>query len=428
MISVVEKNWHTIDKCRICKNPNLVEIIDLGMMELSGHFPRPNEIVDSAPLTLVKCFGAEACGLVQLAHSYSLSEMYGLNYGYRSGLNQSMVRHLEQHVRNLESKLTLVEQDVVIDIGSNDCSLLKKYRSPEVRKIGIDPTIKKFSSFYPSDVVQIADFFPNPVVKEILNGRKAKIITSMAMFYDLEDPSAFVASIAENLDGEGLWLFEQSYLPIMLDKTSYDTICHEHLEYYCIKQIKWMLDRTDLKIVDIQFNDINGGSFSVVVAHEDSSHTEFSRLQELLDAEKSCDSLETFEDFRLRVLRHGRELHDRIIELKSLGHRVLGYGASTKGNVILQHCKIGPALMPMVLEVNLDKLGCTTPGGRVPIVNEKDFVLEAMDILLPLPWHFRNIFEEKLSGFLEKGGQILYPLPKIDLVGKKNTSEIGARV
>ena len=259
--------------CRICKNENLVDILDLGNQALTGVFPKPDECVEQGPLQLVKCIGGgQACGLVQLKHSFESEKMYGDNYGYRSGLNASMVMHLTEIVSKIENFVHLKDEDLIIDIGSNDGTLLSKYTNRTLDFLGMDPTGRKFIKYYPEDVELYSDFFSANNVRSVRKNKKAKVITSIAMFYDLENPIQFAKEIESILEAEGIWVFEQSYLPLMLKTVSYDTVCHEHLEFYCLKQIEYILGAANLRIVDVITNDINGGSFQIMAAKENACY------------------------------------------------------------------------------------------------------------------------------------------------------------
>jgi NDP-4-keto-2,6-dideoxyhexose 3-C-methyltransferase len=247
--------YSTIQACRICGNKNLESIVDLGNMALTGRFPLPHEKIPVGPLELVRCASHgnnDACGLVQLRQSYDLGELFTDHYGYRSSLNRSMVRHLETIVKRAQELVTLDPDDLVLDIGSNDGTTLGLYQRLDLDLVGIDACGHKFAQYYPGHVRLIADFFSAAKVREIVGPKKARIITSIAMFYDLENPLAFVREIHDILAKDGIWIFEQSYLPMMIDNTSYDTICHEHLEYYALRQIVWMFDRANMKIVDVR--------------------------------------------------------------------------------------------------------------------------------------------------------------------------------
>ena len=252
--------YKTISKCRICESKHLASVMVLGEQALTGVFPHSrSKKITNGPVELVKCSGVGCCGLAQLKQSFDLSEMYGMNYGYRSGLNASMVRHLHSKVAKILTLDVLESGDLVIDIGSNDATTLLAYPENNFQLVGVDPTGIKFSSYYPSEIGLIAEFFSADLVAKTLSGKKAKVITSFSMFYDLEDPITFAREIEASLSDDGVWIFEQSYLPAMLRINSFDTICHEHLEFYALKQINWIADKAGLKLLDVEFNDINGG-------------------------------------------------------------------------------------------------------------------------------------------------------------------------
>ena len=408
--------YKEIPNCRLCHGTRLEDILDLGEQALTGIFPKSaREEVARGPLRLAKC---SDCHLVQLRHNYDLSQLYGETYGYRSGLNQSMVQHLQAKVARIRSRAELGTGDLVVDIGANDSTLLQAYPS-NLTLVGVDPSGSKFQRFYPPHVRLIPDFFSAELVRKAYPGKRAKVITSIAMFYDLERPQDFVDQVAGLLDDEGLWVFEQSYLPFMLETNSYDTVCHEHLEYYALAQIKRMMDKAGLKIVDVEFNDVNGGSFSITAAPRRSKHQESSALLEsTLDKETKLGlaGLDVYRRFAARAAEHRRELTRLLGELKKAGKRVFGYGASTKGNVLIQYCGIGPDLVPCIAEVNEDKFGSFTPRSRIPIVSEAEARAQNPDYFIVFPWHFRAGILRREQPFLQRGGRFLFPLPQIDVV------------
>jgi hypothetical protein len=396
----------------------LEQVLDLGEQELTGVFPRSaEESVTRGPLRLVKCeelVGGDACGLVQLEHSYDLGEMFGENYGYRSGLNPSMVRHLHAKVDAIVASANLREGDLVIDIGSNDGTTLSRYPR-RCRLVGIDPTAAKFRDYYPSYVDVIPDFFSAALVAERFSGRKAKVVTSFSMFYDLEDPMRFMREIHAVLADDGVWVFEQSYMPTMLDMNSYDTVCHEHLEYYALRQIKWMTDRIGFVIVDVTFNDVNGGSFSVTAMKTSSGARQSPNVDEILRDElvRRLDTAAPLHEFAARVVESRRQLLTLIEELRALGESLYGLGASTKGNVLLQYCGVTARDIPMIGEVNAEKYGRLTPGCNIPIVAEDELVASKAKYLLVLPWHFRKHF---VASPKLKGKRLVFPLPRVEIV------------
>ncbi len=417
---MTKPRYRAIDRCRICSNSNLMPVLDLGEQYLTGVFPRGrDDNLTCGPLELVRCEGADACGLVQLRHSYDHGEMYGANYGYRSSLNKSMVRHLADKVDALLEIVPLSPSDLVLDIGSNDGTLLSNYPIAGPALVGMDPTAAKFRELYRPDIRIVPDFFSADALRRHFPGRRAKLVTSIAMFYDLEAPQAFADQVASILAQDGVWHFEQSYLPSMLRTTSYDTICHEHLEYYALRQIKWMIDRAGLKIIDVTFNAVNGGSFAITAAPVAAPYPECTdKIRAILDEEDRMGLRQfgTYLAFATRVMEHKLELLKTLRSINARKMKVLGYGASTKGNVLLQYCGLSPQEIPCIADVNSDKFGCVTPGTWIPIVSEADAKAANPDYLLVLPWHFRDNLVAREQEFLHRGGKMIFPLPAIDVV------------
>lgn len=409
--------YKKIEKCRICSNENLTCVLDLGQQMLTGVFPSSKEMkVTSGPLRLVKCVGAESvCGLLQLEHSYDLGEMYGDNYGYRSGLNASMVSHLHAKVQKILGQIDLKKGDLIIDIGSNDSTTLQAYPTGDLNLVGIDPTGIKFHSYYPPHIQLIPDFFSSELVKKQFPEMKAKVVTSFSIFYDLEDPVSFMQQVYDVLANDGIWVFEQSYMPTMLAMNSYDTVCHEHLEFYSLRQIKWMTDRVGFKILDVEFNTVNGGSFSVSVSKSQGDLTVTAEVQNVLDTEKAMqlDTLIPYQKFADRVVKTRDDLLKFIEKSSFDGKTVAVLGASTKGNVLLQFCGLTGKEIDSVGEVNPEKFGCYTPGSWIPIISEKELLTKKPDYLIILPWHFRDFFVAN-KNFV--GMTLIFPLPNLELV------------
>ena len=416
--------YSAINQCRICGNKNLVKVLDLGEQTLTGVFPRrKDQVITRGPLQLVKCTGnVECCGLLQMAHSYDLGEMYGDNYGYRSGLNPSMVKHLHAKVARILRIVDLSDSPIVLDIGSNDGTTLSAYPSQKCTRVGMDPTSDKFRQYYPEGVTAIADFFSARRFSEEFPGRKVRVVTSFSMFYDLERPMDFVREVAEILDERGIWVFEQSYMPLMLERNSYDTACHEHLEYYGLRQIDWMLRRCGLKIVDVEFNDVNGGSFSVTAARTDSAFVESLDAKGVLAREvaEGLDGLEPYIEFARRAEASRDELRAFVSAARVEGRRVACLGASTKGNVLLQYCGFTENDVEAVGEVNPDKFETFTPGTLLPIVDEHELLASEPDYLIVLPWHFRDFFMLKYN---LKNSRLVFPLPRLEIIGSAVAKE-----
>lgn len=406
-----------IERCRMSGSEHLITVLDLGTQALTGVFPSSTTTpVTQGPLQLVWCPDS---GLLQLRHSYDLAEMYGMNYGYRSGLNRGMVAHLQNKIHHLTRKYPVRGGDVVLDIGSNDATTLKAYTTQGLKRVGIDPTGVKFKEYYPNDIRLVPDFFTAEAFRGIFPSESAKVITSIAMFYDLERPGDFVSHIRDVLASDGVWHFEQSYMPSMLRTNSYDTVCHEHLEYYALGPVKTLLESNGLKIVDVEMNSVNGGSFAVTASHATSSIQPNTPLIEWLLEQEERMGLNTprpYRDFEERVFRHREDLSRLVRTLNADGKKVIGYGASTKGNVLLQFCGFTPEEIPCIAEVNPDKFGKFTPGTHIPIVSEMEAHAMEPDYMLVLPWHFRDGIIQREQEFLARGGKLIFPLPEIEII------------
>ena len=408
--------YSATDKCRVCGEVNLLSVLSLGQQSLTGVFPKKENVhITSGPLDLVWC---QDCGLLQLKQSYSLSEMYGENYGYRSGLNMSMVRHLQQKIHTLEKMFPLQENDIVLDIGSNDATSLKAYQS-RCRKIGMDPTGLKFKQYYTDDIVLVPDFFSAGSFRDAFPCGKAKIVTSIAMFYDLEEPLRFIRDIECILAPDGVWHFEQSYMPSMLRTNAYDTICHEHVEFYSFRVVRDMLAQCGMQVLDVQTNAVNGGSFAVTACKLGATYSPNVPVINWLLQQEDDMGLTTpkpYRDFEERVFRHRKNLKELVESLVAAGKTVAGYGASTKGNVLLQFCGLDRRHIKCIAEVNEDKFGAFTPGTNIPIVSEAEVRAMKPDYLLVLPWHFKHFILEREKEFIEQGGKFIFPLPEIEIV------------
>jgi len=394
-----------------------VQAIDLGDQSLTGVFPLASEPDPPAgPLTLLWCAD---CTLVQLSIDFPQEQMYGDNYGYRSGLNSSMVRHLARLAQQVEQAVQDVQSPLFLDVGSNDGTLLSHISAANARKVGMDPTVSKFREYYPQDSLAIADFFSAETFMRYVD-RKADAVTAVSMFYDLPDPVSFAQQIASILSDEGVLFLEQSYLPSMLRTKSYDTICHEHIEYYSLKTIEEILSRGGLRVLDVSFNRVNGGSFALTACKETSKRKADETLLPWFrrqEAHWSLDTPEPFRNFERDVFSHRNDLKALITALVESGKTVMGLGASTKGNVLLQLCGIGPESVTCIGEVNEEKYGHVTPGTRIPIVPDAEVRAANPDYLLVLPWHFREGIVAREEEYLAGGGKLIFPLPEIEIVG-----------
>ena len=405
-----------IKNCRSCSSKSLKYLYSLGNQYLTGIFPKSKtQKLPKGELGMVICLN---CKLLQLQNSFDLNVMYGENYGYLSSLNPHMIKHLKLKSEKLKKKSNLQNSDVVIDIGSNDGTSLSNY-SKSNTLIGIDPTIKKLKRFYRKDIITIPEFFDKTLIQKYLNKKKAKIITTISMFYDLPSPIEFANNVYDCLADDGIWHLEQSYMPLMIKNTSYDTICHEHLEYYSLKTIKYIFDNAGFKIIDLEFNDINGGSFAITVSKKKANYPEYSKIINwLLEKEEifKYNSVSTHLEFFKSVKKHKKIFKDLILNMQDMKKKIIGYGASTKGNVILQYCKLNQKNLKFIADVNKDKRNRFTPGSNIKIIDEKEIKKIKPDYMVVLPWHFKNFIIQKERKFLNEGGKLIFPLPDIEII------------
>ena len=416
----------TTTNCRICGNRDLRTILDLGRQPLSGVFPRPEAPDPSvSPLELIRCSKEAtpgACGLVQLRHQAELSEMYGTTYGYFSSISPTMVTHLEGKVRQLKEFAKPVPGDVVLDIGCNDGTLLNAYGADSgLVRIGADPSSRKFASHFQAGIRVVYDFFSEKHVRSMIGELQCRIITSIAMFYDLDDPLDFMRQIRALLAPDGVWALELSYLPLLCTQLTYDQICHEHVTYFDLSHMDWMMKKTGMKILDVSFNDINGGSFYIYAGRDDSpQQPNAAKITQILDAEQPLDGEAPYRRLRNRVLGHRDELRHFFALAKAAGKRVYGYGASTKGNIVLNYAGITKDDLIAIGDRNPEKDGLTTPGTRIPIISHEKLREARADYLFVQIWFLRKeVILDELE-YLKRGGKIVFSLPRLHVVDKDN--------
>lgn len=409
--------------CRVCSSSALTKVIDLGEQYLQGSFVKPGKELPpmrKIPTTLLRCDPTKdenACGLLQMAHSVPPEILYA-TYWYRSGTNETMRNHLKGIVSEVV-EIMAKENGRVLDIGCNDGTLLNCYPK-EFIKFGVDPS--DVAQEVKGDITVIQNIFPSDELAKKIQGKQFDIITSIAVFYDLEDPVEFVRSIKTSLSDEGLWVFEMSYMPSMLKLNSYDTICHEHLEYYSLAVLENVLKRADMKIIKVSLNDINGGSLRCYATHaanfkfktDEFTHSIKTLRQEEFDMQLDTDK--PYKNFQERINMHKEELISLLQKLKKDGKKIHIYGASTKGNTILQWCGLNNDIIDFAADRNPDKDGARTLGTDIPIVSETKSRAMKPDYYLVLPWHFKEEFLIREKKTLDSGVGMIFPLPSVEII------------
>jgi SAM-dependent methyltransferase len=439
-VSLPPTSLRTHTTCRICNSPHLSPVLDLGEQCIAGAFPEPGgkqPVQRAIPLELVRCDmtrDQDACGLLQTRHTVPGAILYQ-SYWYRSGVNQTMTRNLHGIARATEELARLEPGDLVVDIGCNDGTLFDGFASRNVRFLGFDPSdVTRYAVEKGYDVVR--DFFSARTLRLRYADRRAKVITSVAMFYDLENPAEFVQDVADSLAEDGIWVMELHYLPLMLKSNAFDVVVHEHLEYYSLAVLERLLAQADLEVIAGELNAMNGGSIRLFIAHagrREPTTEAAAQLQELRirEFEMALDSPAPYEEFARNVERVRAELKALIESIAAEGKTIHIYGASTKGNVILQYAGLDRRLIPYAADRNRDKWGSQTIATGIPIISESESRAMNPDYYLVLPWHFLDEFMEREREYLAGGGRFIVPLPEVRVIGaseRQPTAETSSRV
>jgi 2-polyprenyl-3-methyl-5-hydroxy-6-metoxy-1,4-benzoquinol methylase len=413
------------ETCRI-SGEKTIPLFSLGDLYLSDFIER-HESPKYVPVELEMRLAPKS-GLVQLAHTVPGNIMYR-KYWYKSGTNTTMTNELMGIAKRAQELMRLNPGDIFLDIGCNDGTLLS-FIEKDVVRIGFDPNDFKAESIRHADVI-VNNYFTSKEYRKTKHGhKKAKVITSIAMFYDLEDPNAFVRDIKNTLDKNGLWIIQMSYLPLMLQQLAFDNICHEHLEYYSLEALQHLLHRNGMEVVDCELNDINGGSFRIYVRHRDADPSTFAtapqrdvsrmRVASILAYEKTLklNDKKIYLDFWKNINKLKEETVNFIKKEKKRGKKIWGYGASTKGNTLLQWFGLDHNLIDGIAERSPAKFGLKTAGTDIPIYSEAEMRKAKPDYLLVLPWHFISEFKKREIQFLRRGGKLIVPCPKFEVISK----------
>ncbi len=407
----MNKTYKKIKYCRISKDRNLYNVGKIGPLTLTGTFLKNQK--DEIPITPVDMVFSRKSFLLQLKHNYNQSLLFGENYGYRSSLNQTMKNHLVKKSKNISKILNFSKGDAILDIGSNDGTFLNSF-SNNLVKYGVDPTSKKFKKYYNKDIKVIPSIFNSKIFKK--NTTKFKFISSIAMFYDLADPMLFCDDVSKILHQDGIFHVEIAYLPDILNKFSFDTFCQEHLTYFSFLSFKYLIDKTPFKIIDFERNSINGGSINFNLAFKKSKwKSQNSKIKKIISNEKknNIHKTKTYLDYFKKIELNSKKINLFLKKLKRDNKKVYALGASTKGNVILQMCKLNDNIIKGVYDINPYKFGRFTPGSKIIIKNEKEIYKDNPDYLLLLIWHFKKTLKIKLKKFQKTKSKFIWPFPKL---------------
>lgn len=404
-----------INKCRACKKNTLKKLFSLGNMCFTGKFPRKNQKIRKKPISLVLC---KNCELVQLGHNFDLKYLYGPDYGYRTGINKTMLDHVKGVVKYLSKKTQIKKNELVLDIASNDGSLLKYYNSGII-KCGIDPILDKYINEYKDVNFKISSFFSANKINIYVKNKKFKIITALSVFYDAADPNKFLRDIKKLLHDKGVCLLEFADLASIVKYKMFDTICHEHLEYYSTNVIMKLCQENGLRVFDIKKNKINGASKQYYICHNISHFKDNSKVitnEIKLENKMKLAETKTYKKFIKDINLSKNKLVKFLKKIKKSGKKIQCYGASTKGNVLLQYYKINNDIINYAAERNKNKYNLYTPGTKIKIISEVLSRFYNPDYYLVLPWHFKKeiLLREKM--IRKTGTKFIFPLPNIEII------------
>jgi SAM-dependent methyltransferase len=416
----MENNFE-IKKCRSCGSIELIPIISLGNQYIVNFTDNIDEKAPNCPLELVLC---NNCKLLQLKHNAPANSMWGKQYWYKSGINRMIREDLKDIVENIKNKSDLNNGDIIIDIGCNDGTMLEFYDNPKLNLIGFEPSENVAREASSKGLKIINNFFNAKNFKEEFGDKKAKVITAISMFYDLENPNEFLKDIISILDPNGLLVIQQNYLVTMLENNAFDNICHEHREYYSYYSLKKLLDKYNLETFDITLNSINGGSIRTYIKFKDSHsfknnlNESNKRISEIVKREEilSLDTEKPYKEFASRIEHIKRELINFLKKEKDSGKTICALGASTRGLVLLQYFELGPNLIKCIFDRNPDKEGKLAVGSWIPITSPDNINKYNPDYQLVLIWHiFKGIGEDEKE-FIKRGGKFILPLPQLKIV------------
>lgn len=402
--------------CRNCSSKKLKKIINIGSQPLSGIFYKKKKYnLKKYSLNLFQC---QSCKLIQLSKTPDSKKMFGDTYEYKTSLSNLMVEHIKKKIRYLKKKNYVKNKSTILDIGSNDGTFLNNFDQSH-KLFGVDPSAEKFKKLYKKKINIINNFFSK---KNINNFTKKEIqfdlISSFAMFYDVDDPNSFCKDIYRLLKKDGVWILELSYFPLMLKNLTYDQICHEHVAYYTLTVFKNIIEKNNLKIIDVSLNEINGGSIEVICGKKKSKFNINKKKinQYLIDEKKITEK--SYQNFNNRI-NNVRDLIRMFIELNSK-KKIIGYGASTKGNIVLNHCEVKNTEIKEICDGSKKKYSRFTPGSNIKIISKQRMRKKNPDYLLVFIWSFRKEVIKQELNFLKKGGKLVFHLPRFHIVNIDN--------
>ena len=417
--------YTTIDKCRVCFSDSINEVLKLDPQYVATTFVKSNKnnmmSKIKIPLTLMLC---KNCGLVQLRETVRTDLLYQ-NYFYRTSINDTMKRDLQDVVNYAVNNAKPISDDIVVDIGANDCTMVSMFPK-NLNRIAVEPAKNIDWSNIEKSITIVNEYFSKDIVLKASGGKKAKIVTATAMFYDFDDPNIATKDIKAILDDDGVCVIQVSYLLDTIKDMNFYDVVHEHLEYYSLKSINYLMENNGLTVIDASTNFVNGGSLRILVTHKENSNLKSKRYEEILAEEEkwNLEELDTYTKYENKIQVIIKKTKNFILKELRSGGTVIGLGASTKGNVLLQICGIDKRLLPYLSDRNKEKVGLRTLGTDIEIISEDKAHELNPSCIIVIPWNFKEEILEREKDYIRNGGKMLFLMPYPHYITKDGETKL----
>ena len=417
--------YTTIDKCRVCFSDSINEVLKLDPQYVATTFVKSNKnnmmSKIKIPLTLMLC---KNCGLVQLRETVRTDLLYQ-NYFYRTSINDTMKRDLQDVVNYAVNNAKPISDDIVVDIGANDCTMVSMFPK-NLNRIAVEPAKNIDWSNVEKSITIVNEYFSKDIVLKASGGKKAKIVTATAMFYDFDDPNIATKDIKAILDDDGVCVIQVSYLLDTIKDMNFYDVVHEHLEYYSLKSINYLMENNGLTVIDASTNFVNGGSLRILVTHKENSNLKSKRYEEILAEEEkwNLEELDTYTKYENKIQVIIKKTKNFILKELRSGGTVIGLGASTKGNVLLQICGIDKRLLPYLSDRNKEKVGLRTLGTDIEIISEDKAHELNPSCIIVIPWNFKEEILEREKDYIRNGGKMLFLMPYPHYITKDGETKL----
>ena len=417
--------YTTIDKCRVCFSDSINEVLKLDPQYVATTLVKSNKnnmmSKIKIPLTLMLC---KNCGLVQLRETVRTDLLYQ-NYFYRTSINDTMKRDLQDVVNYAVNNAKPISDDIVVDIGANDCTMVSMFPK-NLNRIAVEPAKNIDWSNVEKSITIVNEYFSKDIVLKASGGKKAKIVTATAMFYDFDDPNIATKDIKAILDDDGVCVIQVSYLLDTIKDMNFYDVVHEHLEYYSLKSINYLMENNGLTVIDASTNFVNGGSLRILVTHKENSNLKSKRYEEILAEEEkwNLEELDTYTKYENKIQVIIKKTKNFILKELRSGGTVIGLGASTKGNVLLQICGIDKRLLPYLSDRNKEKVGLRTLGTDIEIISEDKAHELNPSCIIVIPWNFKEEILEREKDYIRNGGKMLFLMPYPHYITKDGETKL----